>query len=464
MLKLGKNLTQRRKGAKNTTDGIASARLLSAPLRLCVSILLSLSFASASQAGEIDPIKIALLVDGMASRGSGYEAAELHALGADGLAAVLNHLLPDTAPPEAPAPVGPPEEEIRRLIERLDADEFTAREAATVELIVRGRGRRPLIEEASRSDSLEVRLRSERVLASWEPYPAERLSAYLSGFWTYVEGLNDSDRLQLLAQRTIAAFEEGMPEGDRLHLLRLCIAGVAHGRDDASCDLLRPLVRHDDVRIATLVAETVGAYKMEPRFVPQLLVDALASDRAAVTEAALRFVVDCQDERRREHVRVALCKVFEKRDEPLKFQACLPLMRDFRDADAWGYVLAQTKSKDANRARTALNWIGDTKNCGQPPEARLLKHLDPYLAAIATDQRRAGIQALGTFSGEEVARRLIELLADADQSVARQADTTLLAQPDRKLVERLLKEAAAKSPAALVRSRAKEMLAKLSPS
>src|SRR5204863_4655857 len=149
---------------------------------------------------------------------------------------------------------------------------------------------------------------------------------YLSGFWTYLEGISDSPRLQLLARRTIAAFEQGMPEGDRLHLLRLCIAGIAHGRDDASCDILRPLVRHDDVRIATLVTETVGAYKTEPRFVPQLLVDALASEKAAVTEMALRFVVDCQDDRRREHVGAALRKVFEKREEPLKFQACLPLL------------------------------------------------------------------------------------------------------------------------------------------
>src|SRR4029453_2083119 len=100
--------------------------------------------------------KIALLVDGMATGGSGYDATELHALGADGLTGVLDYLLPDTAPPRPP-PQGPPEEEIRRLIERLDADEFRVREAATEELIQRGRGRRSLIEEATKDDSLEVR-------------------------------------------------------------------------------------------------------------------------------------------------------------------------------------------------------------------------------------------------------------------------------------------------------------------
>jgi len=315
--------------------------------KFCIVLLIT-GFASTGLAVDIDPIKIAILVDGMAVRGSGYDPAELHALGADGLAAVLNHLLPDTAPPAPPKPVGPPEADIRRLLARLDDDDFRTREQATEELIAKARPRRPLIEAAARSDSLEVRLRAERVLASWESRPAERLSAYLSGFWTYVAGVNDTERLELLANRTMQAFEPGMPEGDRLHLLRLCIAGVAHGRDNASCDILLPLVRHQDVRIATLAAETVGAYKTEPRFVPRLLVDALASERQPVVEVALRFVVECQDPKRRDQVRQALRTIFDRREEALKFQACLPLMREFRDPDAWTYVLAQTASADAS--------------------------------------------------------------------------------------------------------------------
>jgi hypothetical protein len=429
-----------------------------------VSILLTTSFASIGLTAEIDPIKIAILVDGMAVRGSGYDAAELHALGADGLAAVLNHLLPDTAPPAPPRPVGPPEADLRRLIARLDDDDFRTREQATEELIAKARARRPIIEEAARSDLLEVRLRAERVLASWESRPAERLSAYLSGFWAYVAGVDDSARLELLAQRTMKAFEPGMPEGDRLHLLRLCIAGVAHGRDDASCDLLRPLVRHKDVRIATLATETVGAYKTEPRFVPRLLVDALASERQAVVEVALRFVVECQDPKRRDHVRQALRIIFDDREEPLKFQACLPLMREFRDPDAWTYVLAQTTSADASRVRTAFNWIGDTKNCGLPPDAKLMRQLAPFLEAKNPDLRRAATAVLAAFTGEQVIRRLILLLADSDASVARQADAGLLSQPDRKLVARLLNEAATQSSQTVVRSRAAELLAKLPPS
>jgi hypothetical protein len=453
-----RNLAQRRNGARDRREVIPSFRI-SAPLRLCVTCF-ALALPLGSTAAEIDVIKIAVLVDGMVGRGAGYDASELHARGVKGLAAVLDHLLPDTAPPAAPLPPGPPEEEIRRLIARLDADEFKVRETATEELIAQARGRKPLIEEALASDSTEIRFRAARILASWESYPATRLSAYLSGFWVYVEGIADPERLLLLAQRTVKAFEKGMPEGDRLHLLRLCIAGVAHGRDDASCDVLRPLLRHPDVRVATLVTETTGAYKTEPRFVPWLLVDALASDQKPVVEAALRFVVGCQDDRRRARLEQSLHAVFRKSDEALKFQACLPLVRDYHDSEAWLYVLQQVKSSDANRVRTALNWIGDTKNCGETPDGRFLQGIERLLA-VGGDQRRAAVQALGTFAGESVVRRLIGYLADSDSSVSRQAEAGLLSQPDRELVKRLLNEAETAEANGSVRSRVQGLLVKI---
>src|SRR5262245_50479448 len=122
-----RNFSPRRKYAKNRKRAIL---FLTAPLRHGVScFVFLLLLCSPATAAEIDPIKIALLVDGMVSRGAGYDASELHAQGVEGLAAVLDHLLPDTAPPAPPLPPGPPEEEIRRLIARLDADEFRVREA-----------------------------------------------------------------------------------------------------------------------------------------------------------------------------------------------------------------------------------------------------------------------------------------------------------------------------------------------
>src|SRR5688572_21116729 len=111
---MGTSLTQRRRAAKRTENGVLVPLHFFAPLRLCVSIWLILLHSNLARSHEIDPIRVALIVDGMASRGSGYDATELHGLGVEGLAAVLDHLLPDTAPPMPPMPKGPPEEDIRR--------------------------------------------------------------------------------------------------------------------------------------------------------------------------------------------------------------------------------------------------------------------------------------------------------------------------------------------------------------
>lgn len=449
-------LTQRHRGREARGDIFC----FSVPLRLYGIFLAWGCLVAVGSAAEIDPIKIALLVDEMAARGSGYEATELHALGVDGLTGVLDYLLPDTVSPRK-LPEGPPEEEIRRLLISLDADDFRVREAATEELIARARARKMLIEEGARSDSLEVRLRCERVLASWESRPTARLNAYLSGYWAYVEGIRNSEELRILAERTMKVLESGMPEGDRLHFVRLCIAGVAHGHDDASCDMLRPLVQHSDAGIATLVVETAGAYKTEPKFVPQLLVDAIRDPRPGVAEAGLRFVLGAQDPRRRTAIYSGLKKVFDGRDESLKFQACLPLIRDYYDASAWLYVIEQTASKDVNRVRTAFNWIGDTKNGGKPAEKGFVTKLAPLLSSPIVEQRRAAVQALGTFVGQDVVMRLIGMLGDGDPSVSQQANVCLLAQPDRQLVAQLLESTLAKPGDKLVQSRIKDLMSNL---
>ena len=129
------------------------------------------------RASAIEPIQSALLVDNMASKGSGYDAQELHNLGESGLAAVLDHLLPDTAPPAAPLPAGLPEETIRQWIAELDHDEFQTRERATEELAAHGRNQRKLIEEAAVSHKAEMALRAQRIIATWQARPQARLIA-----------------------------------------------------------------------------------------------------------------------------------------------------------------------------------------------------------------------------------------------------------------------------------------------
>src|SRR4051794_28480233 len=136
--------------------------------RLLIVVIFLLGPSAEALSADIDPFQIALLVDGMAGGGSSYDAAALHALGTEGMAAALDYLFPDTAAPPPPRPAAPQDETIRRLIAKLDADQYSVREAATQELVVQARGQQALIEEAAQSDSLEVRMRAQRVLAHWK--------------------------------------------------------------------------------------------------------------------------------------------------------------------------------------------------------------------------------------------------------------------------------------------------------
>jgi hypothetical protein len=168
-----------------------------------------------------------------------------------------------------------------------------------------------------------------------------------------------------------------MPQGDRLHLLRLCLAGVAHGHNSASCDLLRPLVEHDDARIAVLATETIGEYKTDALFFPALLVDALHSEQPAVVETALRFAAVARIRAAR-LVQQALRSIL-KQAEPLSLGCRHRSCATSTIQPHWLYVLEQTQSKDSGRARTAYNWIGDSSGRGQTASAALVEKLSPLL-------------------------------------------------------------------------------------
>lgn len=418
-------------------------------------------FFSTAQGAELDRVRVALLIDGMATRGAAYDSTELHALGVDGLAAVLDAFLPGTAPPQPPA-TGPSADAVARRLAELDHDDFAIREAASSWLQTHARPQRALLAAAA-ADTVERRLRIERILASWEQRPPVRLSAYLTGLWAFLEQIHDPPRLNLLARRTAAALHEGFPAGDQLHLLRLCLAGVAHGGDEHACDLLRPLVRHPDRRVATLVVETVGAYKHPPTFLPRLLIDALESERTEVIEAALRFLSDSQPASHRAALWQALKALRQHAEEGLRFQACLPLVRVFHDAQAWSDVIAQTASADRARARTAWNWIGDTRPARQPPSEELLDVLDRFLARGTPAQRRAAAQALGLYEGPAVIERLAGLLADGDLAVVAQVQRALQLRIPQEKVQEQLSILADRHPSPQVRQQLRAMMPSLHP-
>ena len=401
----------------------------------------------------VEPVDEHLIA--MGAQGDKYDPSDLDKLGAAGLTGVLDRFFPETAlPPKDPPPV----EDIERLIVKLGDDEFRVREEATATLMAVGKPRKELLAKAAEHDDAEVRLRARRILAAWQPRPTSSWVGHLPGFVKYLRQIKDGERLEILARRTAQVLAKGLPPADEAKLVKACLTGVAQGRDEASCDLLRPLLQHENEKVAVLVVEGFGQHNDNNHF-PPLVIDAMGNERDAVVVAALASgPCPSWDKARAGDLRKALQNVFATRKEPLKFQACFALMHNFRDPEAIDYILAQTQSPDAGRAFKAIAWIGDSCNFGQPASQKILDKLQPHLESKNAEFRRAAARALATYSGEEVVQRLIPLLGDLTPIIIEEAKLGLREQQDQKLVRRLLAEAAAKHADPKVRERARQLL------
>ncbi len=396
----------------------------------------------------------------MGAKGSAYDPQTMHALGADGLNLLLDRLFPETAP--KPAEALPEEAEIRRLVKQLGADDYASRESATTRLIAIGRPRREMLLGAAESDDAEVRLRARRILAAWEVRGPSLVEASLSGFWKYAEGLKDAREHELLARRAVAVLERDFPEGPKLHLTRLVIAGVAKGGNESACEILRPLVASQDRRVAKFVTETVGSYKANDAFYPSLLLDALGSSDEEVVQTAIRWSESCRNVQRAEEVRRALVKIFESGSPALKFQVAYPLTREFDDAEAWSYLIAQCRSPDPLRSAAAQARLADAKHSPRSLPAEVLDKISPYFESDQLVERWGATKIVAIHDGPEVVERLIPLLGDEASSVADEAERGLAKQAGRQQTREALAAAAKSHVRPEVRLRAASVLNKLS--
>jgi HEAT repeat protein len=395
----------------------------------------------------------------MTTGGSTYDPKHLHELGLPGLEGLLDRLYPETAA----KPVEPPAarvEEVRILVKQLADDEFRSREQATERLIAIGKPHRDLLTTAADDDDAEVRLRARRILAAWEPKPGGLADQSLGGFWKYAEGIRDRERLEALARRSVRVLEAGWPEGSKVHLTRLCLAGVAKGGAEQPCELLRPLLDHKDPRVAKLAVETVGSYR-QPDFFPQLLVDAIQVENDEVAEVAVRWCQRCGGLSRSEAIRDALRQVFTGRNDSLRFQSSLPLSQEFDDPRAWLYLIEQTQSKEPLRAASAQSRLAGLSPSGKLASDELLAALRPLLGSDKLPMRWGAVKVIGTHAGENVVLVLLPLIADKEQSIADEASRGIMKQKDAVLARQLLASAVRDHSSEAVRAKAAILLAQI---
>jgi hypothetical protein len=352
------------------------------------------------------------------------------------------------------------EKEVTELIIRLDHEAFAVREEATGRILLEGRAYIDLIRAASEIGSTERRSRIRAILAAWSPPSSDQLAPYAAGFEKYLEGIKDAEACRLLAVRAVAVLEKGFPDDGQRKLLERVLGCVAARNHSAALDEVRPLIDHPDERAAVFVTSMIGSHRNIRSF-PRVLFDALESERDEIVREAIRWSPNCWDISARDELRLHLLRIFRKQSEPIKFEVSFALMHDFHDDEAFQYLLEQTGNPDPKRARTAIYCVGDACNFNKPVTREILDRLAPHLNSADQELRRAAAEALGTYSGADVVRRLIPLLADQEAIIARAAARGIEDQRDKKMAIQLLHTATESDANAAVRAEASDLLWKL---
>jgi HEAT repeat protein len=399
--------------------------------------LLAGLWAPPARGGEPPESEIRGLLSEMAAREHQFKPARLHKLDLPGLVAVLDELLPDTA---APSEMRASREDVQRIVARLGDDSPRIREAATKELFALGPAAAPWVQAAVHDADAEISWRATRVLRAWESRKWEDKTQYIGGFSVYAAGIRDDARLRELARRTSAALDSGVPENGRYAILEVCVRTIGSSGKDEYVDLLRPLLKHNDVQVAVQVtqwvAESTASYP-GTRFCPALLLEALKADRAEVALSAVQWAGNCGDTPRKAEIERLLIALFEGKNEDLKFQACAPLIRTYHHSAALDYLLQQAKSADLNRRYAALSWGGAPRQ-RTAPDKKILDALVELLKSPDGHTRYMAVLALSSYSGEEVVKHLLPMLADTYNIIPNELGNRLQQQPDKAMLRRLL--------------------------
>lgn len=413
---------------------------------VAVACLLGAAMACAGT----DDAEILSILDDMAAEGDQFRTERLHELGLPGLCALLDRLLPDTADPGR---ANESRGRVARLVQQLGDEAYAARQSAAEEVFRLGPVVKPVLLEAVRSADAEISWRATRILRRWEAENNRDGSKHAAAFAAYVRAIDDQPRLEELARRAKIALVAGMPDDSRRELLLHCMSAVARSGEDRYCNVLEPLLRHEDVRVAVLVTETLGSESGD-RYCPAVVVRALEADRPEVVAAAIKCVSNCQDASRRGEVERLLIAVFRGDNQQLKFLASLPLLQDFTYREAVDYLLGQVRSGDEEHREAALGLIGDSRNFGVPVSPEILAALRPMLRADSDRTRLTALRTLSIYAGEEVVKSLIPLLDDPNASLATEVGYRLQHQTDKAMLRRLLDSAAKNDPNEKIRRRA----------
>ncbi|MFZ5828812.1 MAG: HEAT repeat domain-containing protein [Planctomycetota bacterium] len=365
-------------------------------------------------------------------------ARRLQKMGMSGLQTLLDDLLPDTAEPKK---VTVSEATIRQWIDRLGDDRFAVRETASRQLAELGTGASPFLVRAAQSKDPETAWRAACILRQWDSGKYLDRTASIGVFQIYCSSLRDEAMLRELARRTAMALGAGVYTDSRHTILSRAAVALVQSGNDQYTEPLVPLLKHADLDVAMLVANAAaeGAVQSSRGKCPRLLIESLRSPRTEVVQSALNHSYAFHVLKRDTEFQEALMNVFRTATPSLKIAVAGPLTQVFGVAEARRYLLSQLTVDYSDQCMAALSLVACQEHPGIEPDDELLGALRPLLKSRDASIRTSAAYTLATYGGEKVVRSLMPLLGQEDMDVSH----CLLQQADRKMLRRVLAEAAA---------------------
>lgn len=305
-----------------------------------------------------------------------------------------------------------PQDEIRRLIEQLGADDVEAREKATRGLLDQGLEARPALETASKGSDPEVAERALWVLRCFavvDKIPLEILRAdpQVLGAWESGRWIAVVDRWKNRPVTTVSirytdlvavagnALKGELADVDRVALLEL--VGQFEMRDVAPQMVPFFGSAHDETRKASFKAYVKAMGHDAAPVLKELLSRDSGDLRAAAAEAAGEWGLS--------ELWPALVRLLEKGSADERWRAATALGR-MEQEECIPRIQGLLDSTDADVRRNAVRILADLNVCEAAPWLRESLS-DPEV-------RNAAADALAKFKDAEAVTPLLELLASED--------------------------------------------------
>lgn len=232
-------------------------------------------------------------------------------------------------------------------------------------------------------------------------------------------------------QIVLDAYKRGMPDPTYTYAIirQIIIQEVLNKEETYLNDCLK-LIDEVTERDALILLEFVNFGKPNSYY-PQLFLDLLDHENAAIVSHIIEVSSNCWDEYMCPKVKSKLLQIFHGNDDSLKFKAAFALMHDYEYPLAYEYLMHEVDLNRHDRRYTAISWLGDASNYGHPMSDTLNLVLRKYLYSSDKTIQRATLETYLTYNSPNVIVALIPFVDYELEFVSKNIVKKILTYEDR---------------------------------